>query len=102
MKKTMKDLGYPTEPYGRIPAFHNIEEDAEFWDAHDISDCDEVELRPVHVTVGPDVGNSLLLRIPQKDRTELDRIARARGTDVATLVEHWLNDCHYEGLKKSA
>ncbi len=26
---------YPTEAHGAIPAFNNIEEEAEFWDTHD-------------------------------------------------------------------
>jgi hypothetical protein len=100
--KPTKDLGYPTEPYGRIPAFHNIEEEAEFWDTHDISEFDGVELKPVRVTVGPEVGNSLILRIPQEDRNNLNRIAQAHGTDVATLVESWLKDRLREELRKSA
>ncbi len=32
------DLGYPTEPHGRVPSFNNIEEEAEFWDTHDFTD----------------------------------------------------------------
>jgi len=30
------DHGYPTEPHGSIPAFNTIEEEAEFWDTHDV------------------------------------------------------------------
>jgi len=26
------DFGYPTPAHGKIPAFNNIEEEAEFWD----------------------------------------------------------------------
>lgn len=30
------DLGYPTEAVGAIPSFANIDEEAEWWDTHDV------------------------------------------------------------------
>jgi len=56
------DLGYPTEAYGRIPAFNSIEEEADFWDTHDFTDFAE-EWRPVEVTVGGELANCLTLRL---------------------------------------
>jgi hypothetical protein len=38
--KPTVDLGYPTEPHGRVPSFNTIEEEAEFWDTHDLTDFD--------------------------------------------------------------
>lgn len=32
------DFGYPTGAHGRIPSFNNVEEEAEFWDTHDVTD----------------------------------------------------------------
>jgi hypothetical protein len=48
------DLGYPTEPHGRIPAFNSIEEEAEFWDTHDFTDFRDLT-EPVELTVGPEL-----------------------------------------------
>jgi hypothetical protein len=36
--KPSVDLGYPTESHGKIPAFNSIDEEAEYWDSHDITD----------------------------------------------------------------
>lgn len=102
MTKPTKDLGYPTKPYGRIPAFRNVEEEAEFWDTHDVSEFDGVELKPVQVAAGPEVGNGLLVRLGREDRNELDRIAQAEGTDITTLAENWLKDRLRKELKRSA
>lgn len=49
------DLGYPTDPHGRIPAFNSIEEEAEFWDTHDFTDFRDLT-EPVELTVGPEFG----------------------------------------------
>jgi CopG antitoxin of type II toxin-antitoxin system len=39
---------YPTEAHGAIPAFNNIEEEAEFWDTHDTTEFED-EFKPVKV-----------------------------------------------------
>ena len=51
------DLGYPTEPFGRIPAFQNIEEEAEFWETHDFTEFLGVELHSINVVVNPELGD---------------------------------------------
>ena len=48
------DFGYPTEAYGRIPAFNSIDEEAEFWDTHDVTEFVGVELQPVEMEVSPE------------------------------------------------
>jgi hypothetical protein len=59
--KPTVDLGYPTEAHGRIPAFANIEEEAEFWDTHDLTDFLE-ESPPVEVTIGPELAERVASR----------------------------------------
>lgn len=39
---------YPTQAHGSIPAFNTYEEEASFWDTHDITDFKQ-ETRPVTV-----------------------------------------------------
>jgi hypothetical protein len=70
MSKPTVDLGYPTEPYGRIPAFQDIEEEAAFWDTHNAADFIGVELQPVGVTVNPNLSDRLTNRPDQSDRAE--------------------------------
>jgi hypothetical protein len=37
MTKPSERFKYPTEAFGRIPSFNSIDEEAEFWDTHDVS-----------------------------------------------------------------
>jgi predicted DNA binding CopG/RHH family protein len=85
------DLGYPTEPYGRIPAFNNIEEEAEFWDTHSLTDFVE-ESEPVEITVGGELAERLTVRLEQADREELARRAASKGLGPSTLARMWLKE----------
>ena len=89
--KPTVDLGYPTEVHGRIPAFNNIEEEAEFWDTHDFTDFAD-ESVPVEITVGGELADRLTVRLDQADRRELDRRARTMGVGPSTLVRIWLKE----------
>ena len=53
--KPTVDLGYPTGVYGRIPSFNTIEEEADFWDTHDVAEFYGVEMQPVEMTIGPEL-----------------------------------------------
>lgn len=89
--KPTVDLGYPTPAHGRIPAFQNIEEEAEFWDTHDTADFPD-EFEPVEVTVGGDLAERLTIRLDGPDRAELNRRARATGVGPSTLVRMWVKE----------
>ena len=86
------DLGYPTEAHGRIPAFNNIEEEAEFWDTHDTTEFYGVELQPVEVTIGPELIERLTLRLDEADRRDLAKRARDKGVGPSTLARMWLKE----------
>jgi hypothetical protein len=96
--KPTVDLGYPTEAYGRIPAFNSIEEEAEFWDTHDVTEFVGVELHPVEVEIGPDLIERMTVSLDRRDREELIKQARAKGVGPATLARMWLE----ERLRKEA
>ena len=85
------DLGYPTEPHGRIPAFANVEEEAAFWDTHDFTDFEE-ETWPVDVVVGAEFGERLTVRLDPDERQALARQARDRAMEPSTLATVWLKD----------
>lgn len=88
---------------GPMPEFHSIEEEAEWWDTHDITDYLD-ESWPVQITVSdafrarvearratytPD---RLTVRLDPADRIALDRKARDRGIGPSTLVRMWIKD----------
>lgn len=83
------DLGYPTEAYGRIPAFQDIEEEAEFWDTHDTTEFYGRELQPVELSISPEFRGQLTLHLDADDRDALAERARARGVSPATLARDW-------------
>ncbi len=89
---TEEALGYPTEAYGRIPSFANRDEEAAFWDTHDVTEFDGVELHPVEVTIGGELAERLTLRLDTEDRAELVRRARAKGVGPSTLARIWLKE----------
>ena len=97
MTKPSVDLGYPTQARGKIPSFHSIEEEAAFWDTHDITDFIE-DTAPVAVTIGPELGDRITLRLDRNDRIALDRHARAMGVGPSTLIRIWIK----ERLRKEA
>lgn len=68
--KPTVDLGYPTEAYGRIPAFDNIEEEAAFWDTHSVTEFVGAELQPVEVTIGPELADRQKKRLRQEAEAE--------------------------------
>jgi CopG antitoxin of type II toxin-antitoxin system len=85
------DLGYPTAARGRIPAFHSVEEEAAFWDSHDLTDFMD-DSTPVQLTVGQELAERLTLRLDQADRQELVKHAREKGVGPSTLARMWLKE----------
>lgn len=86
------DFGYPTEAHGRIPSFNNIEEEAEWWDTHDISELIGPERQPVEVDVGPELAGRLTIRLGQANREELQRRAKSQGIGPSTLARMWIKE----------
>jgi hypothetical protein len=87
----LPDLGYPTAAHGRIPAFSNVEEEAAFWDSHDVTDFME-ESSPVEIIGGQELAERLTLRLDHADRQELARRAKAMGVGPSTLARVWLKE----------
>jgi CopG antitoxin of type II toxin-antitoxin system len=55
MIKPTVDLGHPTPSQGNIPAFQSIEEEADFWDTHDVTDfIDDTPVVPVTTASNPE------------------------------------------------
>jgi predicted DNA binding CopG/RHH family protein len=85
------DFGYPTEAHGKIPSFKDIEEEAEFWDTHSLTDFLE-ESEPVEINVTGELAERLTVRLEQADREELARRAASKGLGPSTLARMWLKE----------
>lgn len=79
------DLRYPTEPFGQIPAFHNIEEEAEFWDTHEVTDHDD-EGWSVQLIADSEFEEQLNDRLAPEEREALAEQARERDMEPSALA----------------
>lgn len=87
----------------RIPDFGSREEEAEFWDTHDLTDYWD-ETRPVEITISralrdrveararKDLADRLTVRLDRADREELTRRADEQGVGPSTLVRMWVKE----------
>lgn len=79
------DLGYPTQAHGRIPAFHSIEEEAEFWDTHSFVDYLE-NFEPIDEVPEDSASLPVAVTLSSPERTLLERIARDKGLPPSSLI----------------
>ncbi len=72
-----------------IPTFQSREEEANFWDSHDLSDYwNEFEAVEVKVDMEPIEG--LTIHLDEATFARLRVVARARGIDPAALARKWI------------
>lgn len=75
----------------RIPDFKTYEEEAHFWDTHDITDFeDETEDVEIVFELDKPRNEMLVLRLQKNIKDKLERIARNHGLNVSTLARMWL------------
>lgn len=84
------DFGYPTPPDGPVPAFNSIEEEAEFWDTHDLTEFIKEDGEEIEVVLGPELRRPVTVRFDAEDREALDRRAEELGVEPAELVRMWV------------
>ncbi len=73
----------------RIPNFSNREEEAEFWDTHDITDYLD-ELNPVETRVAPNLSEGITIRFDAQTLAEIRSYAQDRGIGPTTLMRMWI------------
>ena len=74
----------------KLPNTDSIEELAEFWDAHDLTDFEEdlEEVRqPVFVRAK---GTSLRIQLRSSEAQHLRNIAQSKGVKATTLLRKWV------------
>ena len=84
-------FGYPTEAQGKVPSFSSREEEAEFWDTHDLVELFG-ESGWVPLNASPELAERVTVRLDQTDRLALERYARKIGVGPSTLARMWLKE----------
>ena len=76
----------------KIPHTDSIEELAQFWDSHDVTEFED-ELEEVEESIfdqGPQA--VMRIRLLPGQAEALKRIAESKGVDQADLVREWLSE----------
>ncbi|HEX2922725.1 MAG TPA: CopG family antitoxin [Chloroflexota bacterium] len=81
----------------RIPRFASREEEAEFWDTHDITEFKD-ELAPARVRFAKNLSEGITIRLDAETLSQLRIRAREKGIGPTTLARMWI----LERLKESA
>ena len=76
----------PKEP---IPEFKTIQEEAEFWDTHDVADYwDDFERVDVEFQLEKPKEENIVVRVQKPIKERLERIARRKGLNVSKSDAH--------------
>lgn len=72
-----------------IPEFASREEEAAFWDTHDVTDY-LGELAPAEVRFGKNLSKGTTVRFDPETSARLRAIAEERGIGPTTLIRMWV------------
>ena len=75
-----------------IPPFKTLDEEADFWDSHDVSELFNKPNTPLSALplLEKEKEKTLIVRLQTSLKTKLTRVARTKGLDVSTLTRMWL------------
>lgn len=86
----------------KIPKFKTYEEEAHFWDTHDITDFEnETENVEIVFELNKPRGETIVLRVQKQVKDNLDKFARGLGLNLSTLARMWLMEKLQENLKRA-
>jgi hypothetical protein len=71
--------------------FDTLEEMAEFWDTHDLTDYEEY-LTPVEVTISAHPKHHYVVTLSDTLETLLRQVQQAEGVSLNTLVNLWVQE----------
>jgi predicted DNA binding CopG/RHH family protein len=75
----------------RIPDFKNREEEAAFWDTHDLTDYWD-EFKPVKVKFAKNLSEGLTIRLDPATLEKLRHKAAKKGIGPTTLIRMWVRE----------
>lgn len=80
----------------RIPDFASVQEEAAWWDSHDITDYLD-ELKPVRLRVAQNLSHGITVRLDEQTLTKLREQAHAKGLGPTTLARMWILERLHQG-----
>lgn len=86
---TREQVKDPTSSASRIPEFRSREEEAEWWDTHDITDYLD-ELKPVKVRFAKNLSEGITIRLAPDTMRRVREEAREKGIGPTTLIRMWV------------
>lgn len=87
----------PSPKKSKIPEFATIQEEAAFWDTHDVTEFLD-ETTPVKLVVRDPLESLIAVQLSPDEQETLNKIAEEEGVRPEKLVHDWV----IERLKKSA
>lgn len=75
----------------KIPQFKSVQEEAEFWDTHSITDYLD-EMRPVKIKFAKPLAHVFTVRFDGKTLTDLQTEASKKGVSAGTLIRMWIKE----------
>ena len=79
----------PQAATSRIPQFSTRDEEAAWWDTHDITDYLD-ELQPVRVRFAKNLSEGLTVRLDPETMQALRERAKRQGIGPTTLIRMWV------------
>ncbi len=99
MKKKNNFSLYPSKADGRIPAFKNYEEEANFWDIHSFTEFeDELEDVDIVFELNKPREEAVVLRVQKNLKLAIEKIARRNALNPSALMRMWLTEKVNEAL----
>ena len=74
-----------------IPEFKSREEEANFWDTHDVADYWD-DFKPVDIEfhLEKPKEENIVVRVQKPIKDRLERIARGKGLNISSLTRMWI------------
>lgn len=77
----------------KIPNFKNYQEEADFWDNHDLADYwDQFKKIDLVVNLNKPKTESLVLRLQKDLKRKIIKAAKQKGVTVSTLSRIWFTE----------
>lgn len=71
--------------------FDTLEEMADFWDSHDVTDFEEF-LIPVDASVDEKPRHEYVITLSDSLDTLLQQVQKSEGVSLNTLINHWVQE----------
>src|SRR5207249_10620434 len=74
-----------------IPDFKNTQEEAEFWDTHDVGEyLNDFNRVDVELQLEKPKEENIVVRVQKPIKDRLERIARRKGLNISSLTRMWI------------